>query len=78
MQKQQMPPTQAPQRPPPTPASANLIAQGKSVKDEPYIADRRRQLGDEIFEDLLRTKDRFYPGGGAPEAGLPQQQLQFN
>ena len=31
----------------------NFIAQSKSINDEAYLVERRRQLGDQVFNDLM-------------------------
>ena len=41
----------------------NFIAQSKSIKDEQYLAERRKQIGDEIFNQVMSSSR---PGSAVP------------
>ena len=51
MQKNQ---NMAPIGRPPVPSS-NFIKDSKSIKDEVYLGERRKELGDQVFNELMQN-----------------------
>ena len=56
---------------PPKASPGNFIAQSKSIKDEAYLESRRRDIGDQIFNELM-SASRPGSSHGPPSGQQPR------